>query len=548
MKAKLFGKKKDRMRSGAFLLAMVLLIQFVIAVIPSPVGSIRAQAAEGPGVYAQSYLVFDLDKGKIVCDRYPNSYMNVASESFVMTALLTLEREKNLDAELTVSKKAADAGSLGFSLNPPAAQGEKMKVRDALYGMLFCSSRECEVALQEYIGGDTASFAEMMNLKAVQIGCDLSDFIEGEYTAHDLTRVFLNAMQYPVFNQICATPSYTIGATNVFGARVLTSPHKMINGAYAYPGAVLGMKNAADDGSRTVITYFEKDGHKLLCTLVQTTENKSFKDTDVLLEYGSYRVTGKLTERYYEPMDDICVSAQYINIYEKDNYYSKCVKTIAPGEKIERTGKWWHWARVLVNGQECYMEDKWLTKVADGNGAKPTAEPTATETPTPEPTATETPTPEPTATETPTPEPTATETPTPEPTATETPTPEPTETETTLPESETEESTAPSEQVTETQTEENTEESVTEITTGEKTSESQTEETTVKNETSESVQPSSQKSPQETKKPDEPKKKSISDYLTVDNIKNVVLVVIVIIFAVMAAVVFLYIWSKGKNL
>ncbi|MCS4516180.1 hypothetical protein JTS93_07890 [Clostridium botulinum] len=73
-----------------------------------------------------------------------------------MTALLTLERG-NLDDIVTIGRKPPLAeGSKIYIL-----EGEKIKVRDLLYGLLLASANDCAEALAEYLSGSLDNFQKI---------------------------------------------------------------------------------------------------------------------------------------------------------------------------------------------------------------------------------------------------------------------------------------------------------------------------------------------------------------------------------------------------
>ena len=54
--------------------------------------------------------------------------------------------------------------------------GQKVAVRDLLYGLMVSSGNDAAVALAEYLGGSSDAFAQQMNDKAAQLGMTETHF------------------------------------------------------------------------------------------------------------------------------------------------------------------------------------------------------------------------------------------------------------------------------------------------------------------------------------------------------------------------------------
>jgi D-alanyl-D-alanine carboxypeptidase (penicillin-binding protein 5/6) len=139
--------------------------------------------------------------------------MQPASLAKMMTFYLTLEalRQKRiaLDTPVPISK-AAWRLSLNDSVSRMFLQvGQRVDVKDLLFGLMVSSGNDAAVALSEYLGADT--FADQMNKKAQELGLAETHFTnpdglptDGEYTTandmvklgHALVRDFPEALDY----------------------------------------------------------------------------------------------------------------------------------------------------------------------------------------------------------------------------------------------------------------------------------------------------------------------------------------------------------------
>ena len=110
---------------------------------------------------ADSVVLMDATTGKILYEKNKDSAYPPASTTKIMTILLVLEKCKLSDV-VTVSKNAemTDGSKIYF------IEGEKISVKELLYGLILASANDCAVALAEHVSGTTEKFAVLMNEKA----------------------------------------------------------------------------------------------------------------------------------------------------------------------------------------------------------------------------------------------------------------------------------------------------------------------------------------------------------------------------------------------
>ncbi len=137
----------------------------------------------------------------------------MASTTKVMTALLTLER-CDLDEVIAFPKEAVGVGGSCIY----AYEGEKMTIRDLLYGLMLRSGNDAAAALAIHMGGSLEGFADIMNKRARLMGLSNSNFVSpngldrmGHYSsAYDLCVISAHALKNPDFKRIVSTQYYTI--------------------------------------------------------------------------------------------------------------------------------------------------------------------------------------------------------------------------------------------------------------------------------------------------------------------------------------------------
>jgi serine-type D-Ala-D-Ala carboxypeptidase (penicillin-binding protein 5/6) len=168
-----------------------------------PLAQIRAyDSLPAPfSLQAKSALMIDERTGAELYAFNEHEKMQPASLAKIMTFYLTLEAlHQNriaLDTQVNISEDAWRL-SLNDSVSRMFLQvGQKVAVRDLLYGLMVSSGNDAAVALAEYLGGSSDAFAQQMNEKAQQIGLTETHFTnpdglptEGEYTtAADMVKL-----------------------------------------------------------------------------------------------------------------------------------------------------------------------------------------------------------------------------------------------------------------------------------------------------------------------------------------------------------------------
>lgn len=269
----------------------------------SPV-QIRAEEEirEPDSLYALSAVLMDGDSGRVLFEKNGEEQRPMASTTKIMTCILVLESGRQEETARTSSYAASMP-----EVRMGAGEGESYKVRDLLYGLMLESYNDAAVILAEYVGGSTQAFAEMMNEKAVEIGCKNTWFItpngldaqeetqEGvkvhSTTAEDLARILRYCIQdspaKEEFLEITRTSSYTF--TDITGTKTVSCTN---HNAFLsmMEGAITGKTGFTADAGYCYVGALERDGKTLIVALLGCgwPNNKSYKwlDTRKLMEYG----------------------------------------------------------------------------------------------------------------------------------------------------------------------------------------------------------------------------------------------------------------------
>ncbi len=250
---------------------------------------------QGPAIEAASAVVMDLDSGTFLYSKNMDAKQYPASITKIMTTLIALEKG-NLDDVVTLSDYAVysiEEGSSHIGLR----EGEKLTLRQLLYGVMLESANDGANGVAEHIAGTIRNFTDMMNEKAEELGCTGTHFSnvhglheEDHYTtAHDMALIAQAAYENEQFRRIIQTKTFQIPETNVVKEeRGLVNHHGMLPGNdYAYEGCTGGKTGFTNDALNTLVTFAERDGRRLVCVILRVNgASKAYEETAQLLDYG----------------------------------------------------------------------------------------------------------------------------------------------------------------------------------------------------------------------------------------------------------------------
>ena len=156
-------------------------------------------------INSRSYVVIDRNSEKILVGKNENQKRKMASTTKIMTATIIIEN-CNLNDTIEVSKKSANTGGSRLGLKT----GDKITIKDLLYGLMLCSGNDAAVALAEYAGGSIEGFAELMNSKAKELNLNNTHFetphgldSDNHYTtAYELALLSNYALKNKTFSDI----------------------------------------------------------------------------------------------------------------------------------------------------------------------------------------------------------------------------------------------------------------------------------------------------------------------------------------------------------
>lgn len=259
--------------------------------------------AEELNLYSPSAILIDSNSGDVLYEKNSNELMYPASTTKVLTAIIAIEN-CSLDEKVVASEPAITSIKSGYT-NAKIQAHEKLSIEDLLYALLLKSANEAANVLAEHIGGTTENFANIMNAKAIELGCTSTHFVnangihaENHYTtASDLAKITRYCMQNELFRHMVATQEYSLPATEQYPSsdRILKNTNSLMDpeSPYYYPSVIGGKTGFTTQAKNCMIAMSQKDGLELISIVfhAESTEDgrsARYLDTITLLEYGNH--------------------------------------------------------------------------------------------------------------------------------------------------------------------------------------------------------------------------------------------------------------------
>ncbi len=266
---------------------------------------------------AKAALLYDLNSDTLVFAQDADVKLYPASLTKIMTCLLTLEMQQDLEQVVAVTAEGLRGMEPGGSV-AGLQEGEQLTIRNLLYCLMVKSANDAASTLAAYNSGTIEAFVELMNQRAAQIGCTGTHFAnphglhdENHYTtARDLAKIMKEAMQYPFFETLFSTKEYVVPATNMSEARELTSTNYLIQkGTYPYvlDSRVIGGKTGFTTPAGRCLAAVSEQGSMKLISVVMGTEAVYGANRYTFVRYGNFEETSELLDYAYDNFTTMAV-------------------------------------------------------------------------------------------------------------------------------------------------------------------------------------------------------------------------------------------------
>ncbi len=237
-----------------------------------------------PDINSRAAVVIDRNSNTILFGKNETQRRKMASTTKIMTCLLVIEN-CNLSDTVEVSKKSAGTGGSRLGLKT----GDKITIRDLLYGLMLCSGNDTAVALAEHVSGSVENFAILMNKRAKELGLENTNFEtphgldkDNHYTtAYELALLANYALNNETFSKIVGTKSHTVTINGY--PKTISNTNELLGNLNGVYGIKTGFTNGAN---RCLVTACKRDDLDIICVVLGAdTKNLRTKDSIKLIEY-----------------------------------------------------------------------------------------------------------------------------------------------------------------------------------------------------------------------------------------------------------------------
>uniref|UniRef100_A0AAU2VS66 Serine hydrolase n=1 Tax=Streptomyces sp. NBC_00008 TaxID=2903610 RepID=A0AAU2VS66_9ACTN len=274
------------------------------AVIAGGAFASRAQAAapKPPTIVAKGGYVMNNGTGKSLFSKAADTRRSTGSTTKIMTARVVLATKGlNLDSKVTIQKAYSDYIVSKGASSARLIVGDKVTVRQLLYGLMLPSGCDAAYALADKFGSGSTraarvkSFIGKMNSTAKTLGLKNTHFDSFDgigngsnySTPKDLTKIASSAMKYSTFRSVVKTKSTKQKVTTKSGGyRYMswTNTNKLLG---TYSGAI-GVKTGSGPSAKYCLVFAAtRKGKTVIGTvLTATSESTRTSDAKKLMDYG----------------------------------------------------------------------------------------------------------------------------------------------------------------------------------------------------------------------------------------------------------------------
>jgi serine-type D-Ala-D-Ala endopeptidase (penicillin-binding protein 7) len=234
------------------------------------------------GVYARNAILLDPLTGEVLFEKNASRSVPIASLSKLMTALVFLEQNPDLDKEVTV--RADEIAGAGHT---QLRRGEVVPLGELLRMSLMCSDNCATrvIALESGLAPD--EFIARMNRKSIELGLTGTRFVEftglNEHnvsTAADVARLLHAAANEPLIAEITTTRSYEFHTTRRW--HTIGNTNRLLYGRYEVLGGKTGFIREA---GYCFATWVRAQGRDLIAVVLGAPTNATrFADAVRLIQ------------------------------------------------------------------------------------------------------------------------------------------------------------------------------------------------------------------------------------------------------------------------
>ena len=324
----------------------IILFLGIISLIPNIV------KAETFSTYSNNIIVYNLEENKIMYEKNKEEKASIASLTKVMSALIVIENEKDLNKKIDFSKvdfnflKQEDLSISSLDTT------KTYTYKDFLYSFIMQSSADCGYALALDTSSSLDNFIKLMNQKARELGMKNTSFsnpvglddIKNYSTMEDMLKLMKYSLNNKTLKTIMSTFNYKTSKGDIIHHTILGYQKKFNLDMPYLKGGKTGYN---DDPGYALMSYANKNNSTYIIISTNAPYDinipKHLKDAQKLYEYyfknyGYQKIIEKndiiltLKTKYLKEDKINIKSKKDILYFTKNNYNKEDITTKYQGK------------------------------------------------------------------------------------------------------------------------------------------------------------------------------------------------------------------------
>lgn len=266
-------------------------------------GAAPAGAVTTPTIAAAGGYVMNNGTAKTLYTKAADTKRSTGSTTKIMTAKVVLSQPNlNLDAKVTIQKAYSDYIVANTASSAHLIVGDKVTVRQLLYGLMLPSGCDAAYALADKFGSGSTralrvkSFIGKMNTTARSLGMTNTKFDSFDgigngsnySTPRDLTKLASSAMKSTTFRTVVKTKSYTAKTVTKTGSTRTMAAWTNTNTLLSSYSGTIGVKTGSGPEAKYCLVFAAtRNGKTIIGTVLASTSiTQRATDATKLLNYG----------------------------------------------------------------------------------------------------------------------------------------------------------------------------------------------------------------------------------------------------------------------
>ncbi|MGW3634459.1 D-alanyl-D-alanine carboxypeptidase family protein [Streptomyces sp. NPDC005122] len=266
-------------------------------------GAAPAGAVTTPTIAAKGGYVMNNGTAKTLYTKAADTQRSTGSTTKIMTAKVVLSQSNlNLDTKVTIQKAYSDYVVRNNASQAHLIVGDKVTVRQLLYGLMLPSGCDAAYALADKYGSGSTmsarvkSFIGKMNSTAKSLGMTKTKFDSFDgigngnnySTPRDLTKLASSAMKNSTFKTVVKTKSYTAKTVTKSGGTRTMAAWTNTNGLLSSYSGTIGVKTGSGPEAGYCLVFAATRGGKTVIGTVLSSTSIPARESDAkkLMSYA----------------------------------------------------------------------------------------------------------------------------------------------------------------------------------------------------------------------------------------------------------------------